>query len=155
MKAVLEEESSAEKVFKALRGINTGVRWMMKEIRELVLRARSSWEIIREFQSGKDVGKEELGKAVVELRDCLLRVSMLILPLLFKKGFKPEEVRFIILDPVTTLKEKVFDPYLSFLEVFSDNSTRRVGLAILLSTAPSPEVLLTFLETITKEIDDC
>jgi hypothetical protein len=127
---------------------------MMMEVRELLLRARMNWETLREFQSGKDVQKEKLREAVVELRDSLLRVSVLIFPPLLEKGFKPEQVKFI-LDSVSTLREKVFDTYLPFLEVVRDDSTRRAGLDILLSTAPPIELLLTFLEGISKEINDC
>ena len=50
---------------------------------------------------------------------------------------------------------EVFDTYLPFLEVIPDDSTRRAGLDILLSTAPPIELLLTFLEGISKEINDC
>jgi len=70
------------------------------------LRARYRWEILREFQSGKDFGKEDLKGAVVELRDCLLRISVLILPPLLTKGFKPEQLEWV-LNAVLRLRGKI------------------------------------------------
>jgi hypothetical protein len=78
-------------------------------------------------------------------------MSVLILPPLLTKGFKPEQLEWV-LNAAFRLRER-FDTFLLLLEGVSDKSIIRAGLAIVLSEAPPIEPLLTFLEQITKDID--
>jgi hypothetical protein len=130
---------------KGLRGRDReAVMLQTKEVKELLLRARDSWETLRDFQSGKCVEDSELKKAVVELRDSLLRVSHLVLPSLVAMGFKSDQLTVFL--NISNSIRATLDFYLACLELSLEESSRRAALAICLASAPPIETWLTFLE---------
>jgi hypothetical protein len=123
-----------------------------EELERFISRARASWGTIRDFQSGKCLQEEDLRRAVVELRDSLIRLYMQL-------TFISPQNAGNIASMMNRIQES-FNFYLithEFTNIHGRNTeendaVRRAFLTFALNNIPPIEEIIAFFEFILRSI---